>query len=774
MTHREDMGFIERFSMKQLKLLLLAAGILALPIWLFASQTEFWQTDTFSGFLAGEMQGVSLSKLGELSLAPEAQPIFSPDETVALAIAAGPGGTIYIGTGHQGKVYRVDSKHHGELFFQAPEPEIMALAAGRDGAIYVGSSPEGKIYRVTPDGKSSVFYDPKTKYVWALTFDSAGNLFAATGDQGKILKIDSHGNGTVFFDSNQTHIMCLAWDSSGNLLAGSEPNGLIYRIDPQGKAFVLYQSDLPEIHALTVGPDGRIYAAALGSATSKVTPGAYFPPGQGQIVSTGTTTITVEASVGNSPKPALAAPKPKAGTTPTFRPSFAAGPVYPYSQLSQGRGELIEVQPDRSVETLWSSNKESIFGLALRGQDVLFSTDSGGHIFDLRSSPDGPRLTLLAETRESLPTSLFLDGQDLYIATSNIAKLFSLGTSMGTEGSYESPVRDTRFISRWGTLAWRGRVPAGCSLEFYTRSGNSPHPDNTWTKWSGPATGKNAVPINTVAARYLQWKAVFHGASGETPRLDEVTISFLNQNLPPRISRFDVNTGGDRKAFGTSGPEGNSTPVGVGGFTTITGSPYGVPFGGGDPPAGKQPITLTWQAEDPNGDPLTYEIFLKAADEQQWHLLKKDIRETSYQVPVDSLPDGEYQARLVASDKLANPPSLALDNEELSRTFWVDNTPPLVRTVGQDVGPQGAVIHFEASSEAAPLESAEFSTNGRDWMVLTSDDGIVDSRHEAFTVRLTKLIPGEHVVSLRVHDTAGNVGLGKSVVRIPGTPSSRD
>ncbi|MGH9430524.1 MAG: hypothetical protein ACRD3T_03185 [Terriglobia bacterium] len=758
--------------MKQLKLLLLTVGVLALPVWLFASQTEFWQTDTFDGFLAGEMQGVSLSKLGELSLAPAAQPIFSPDETVALAIAAGPAGAVYIGTGHQGKVYRVDSNHHGKFFFQAPEPEVTALAVGRDGAVYVGSSPEGKIYRVTADGKSAVFYDPKTKYVWALTFDSAGNLYAATGDQGKILKIDSQGKGAVFFDSNQTHIMCLAWDSSGNLLAGSEPNGLIYRINPQGKPFVLYQSNLPEIHALAVGPDGRIYAAALGSATGRVMPGTFFPNSQGQVVSSGVTTITVEASSGNALKPVLAAPRPKTATGPRLSPTLPTGPIYPYSQLSQGRGELIEVQPDRSVETLWSSDKESIFGLAVRGQDVLFSTDSGGHIFELRSSPDGPRLTLLAETRELLPTRLFLDGQNLYIATSNIAKLFTLGTSMGTEGSYESPVRDTRFISRWGTLTWRGEVPPGCGLEFYARSGNSPHPDNTWTQWAGPYAGKDAVAIHAVAARYLQWKAVFHGANGATPHLDEVTVAYLNQNLPPRISRFDVNTGGDRKAFGTSGSEGSQNTGGVGGFTTIPSSPYAISYDGRDPATGKQPITITWQAEDPNGDPLTYSLYLKAADEQQWHLLKKDLRETNYQVPVDSLPDGEYQARLVASDKLANPPGQALDTEDVSRTFWVDDTPPVVRVAKQDVDSGGAVIHFQAASSEAPLDGAEYSTNGRDWVPLTSDDGMVDSRQEAFTVRLLRLGPGEHVIAVRVHDTAGNVGLGKSVVRIPEAPSS--
>jgi hypothetical protein len=758
--------------MTQRKLVLLTFGVLALPLLTFATQTQFWQTDTFDGFLAGEMQGVSLSKLGELSLAPRAQPIFSPDQTVALAITAGPAGAIYIGTGHQGKVYRINSDRHGKLFFQASEPEITALAVGRDGDVFVASSPEGKIYRVTADGKSSVFFDPKMKYIWALTFDHAGNLYAATGDQGKILKIDPQGKGTVFFDSSQTHIMCLAWDARGNLIAGSEPNGLIYRINPQGKAFVLYQSNLPEIHALAMGADGRIYAAALGTAGGKLTPGTFFPSGQSQIVSGGVTTITVEASGGNARKPALAAPKPNMENREQRAPTLGTGPVYPYSQLSQGRGELIEIQPDRSVETLWSSEKESVFGLAVRGQDVLFSTDSGGHIFELRSSADGPRLTLLTETHESLPTRLFLHDQNLYIATSNIASLFSLETSIGADGSYESPVKDTRFISRWGSLSWRGNVPPGCSLEFYARSGNSPHPDNTWTQWAGPYTGRQALAIQAVSARYFQWKAEFHGADGKTPSLDEVTVSYLNQNLPPRISRLTVDTGGDRKAFENSSPDGRSGTVTVGGYTSVSNTSFGTSYDGSDPATGKKPVTISWHAEDPNGDTLSYSLYLKSAQERQWHLLKKDVRDTSYQIPTDSLANGEYQARLVASDDEDNPPGQALETEDVSRTFWVDNTPPVVRVLKQDVDSGGAVIHYQATSDEAPLDRAEYSTNGRDWVALNSDDGMVDSRQEAFTVRLPQLGPGEYVVTLRVHDTAGNVGLGSSVIRFPGAPSS--
>ena len=45
--------------------------------------------------------------------------------------------------------------------------------------------------------------------------------------------------------------------------------------------------------------------------------------------------------------------------------------------------------------------------------------------------------------------------------------------------------------------------------------------------------------------------------------------------------------------------------------------------------AGKTPVTLTWQAEDPNNDQLVYSLYVKATDEREWHLLKNKLRQTN-------------------------------------------------------------------------------------------------------------------------------------------------
>jgi hypothetical protein len=741
-----------------------------------AVDTTFWQVGTFDNLLQGTLEGVSLTKDGQLTLAPAASAVFNPDETLALSLASDRRGGLYVGTGHQGKVFRVNAQMKGELFFTAQEPDIFALAAGPDGALYVGTSPEGKVYRVTADGKSQVFYDPKAHYIWALQFDRQGQLYVGTGDRGTIYKVDAAGKGKLFFDSKQTHIMCLTLDGSGNLLAGSFPNGLIYKINSDGKAFVLFQANMPEIHDLAVDSEGRIYAAALGGGPGRGAPMLVTPQNQGGADQGSVTTVTVTASTdGEGPEGAAAQQAPvrssKQGQSfnRSLAPFGASGPKPP-----QGQGALIRILPDYSTETIWSSNKESIFGLALSGGRILFTTDENGRIFQINPSQDGQNLTLLTETHESLATRLIFEGKDLYVATGNIAKLIRLGSSNGPEGSYESPVKDSKFISKWGVLAWRGSVPDGASIEFFTRSGNSNRPDDTWSEWAGPYTEPEGSPIKSAPARYIQWKAEFKGSPKGSPVLDDVTVSYLNQNLPPQIRSLSVSTSDERT--GSSAASSPSASLGSSGatvtVTTITSAPVNPGSAGGNagPPS---PTALNWQADDPNGDSLVYSLYVKAGDEMEWHLLKDELQQTSYTVDSDALADGRYVARLVASDENSNPPSTARQDELLSAPFWIDHTPPQVEMESQKAVAGGIEIRFRAEDETSPLKSAEVSTDGKDWHEVMADDGIVDSRTETFTVRLENPAPGEHVVTLRAYDTAGNPGLGKAVLPVPVEKAAR-
>ena len=755
--------------MGKLKFLLVPGLLFTLTTPLRGVETGFWQLGSFDDFLQGTLSAVSLTRDGELRLAPETRSVFSPDQNLALALVGDSKHNLYVGTGHEGKVFRVDASGKGSLFFAAPEPDVFALAVGPDDALYVGTSPDGKIYRVTADGKSGVFYEPKSKYIWSLAFDAEGHLFVGTGDQGKILRVGTDRQGSVFYDTNQTHVMCLAFDAKGNLLAGTDPNGLIYRLTPQGKAFVVYQASLPEIHSLAIDSEGRIYAAALGGSGGKGSPGILMqgnPGGEAPVVTTVTVTASsdelpgVESSHDTSPAPRQDPQHPeKAGSSPGFNRPQTSGINLPVPRMPQGKGALIEIRPDSTTETVWNSNNESIFGLAVRGNKVLFSTDQNGRIFELTSSRQGEQLTLLAETREALATRLWPQGEQVFAATTNVAKLFELGSKPAVRGTYESPVKDCKFISHWGTISWRGENPSGAVLEFHTRSGNTDRPDSTWSDWSGPYRDASGAAIMSPAGRYIQWKAAFVGNGQASPVLDDVTVSYRNQNLAPQIRSLSVSNASERTSPASS--SGASAVAYSGATINVT---SGAATGFGAPAAGS-PVTLTWQSDDPNGDTLIYALYLKGADEQHWHLLKNKIRQTTYSIEPDSLADGKYVAKLVASDEESNPAADADATEMISAPFWIDNTPPAVRVLIQKA--TGSEVQFEAQDNTSPLRRAEVSIDGRDWQDVISDDGIVDSPRETFTVRTGKLAPGEHVITIRAYDIAGNAGVGKAVVQAP-------
>jgi len=117
------------------------------------------------------------------------------------------------------------------------------------------------------------------------------------------------------------------------------------------------------------------------------------------------------------------------------------------------------------------------------------------------------------------------------------------------------------------------------------------------------------------------------------------------------------------------------------------------------------------------------------------------------------------------SDAPSNPQSAAREAEMISAPFLIDNTPPLVRHTSIERSGDRVIVKFDAQDAASMLRRAEYSLDAGPWTPVYSDDGIIDSKSESFSVPLEKLKPGEHLVTLRVIDSAGNAGLAKAVVR---------
>src|SRR5450755_76900 len=86
-----------------------AVALLAgLSVALVGSGTQTWETDSYNDFVHGHFDGISLSREGRLSLAPKMDTVFTSDQPVIWSLARASDGTLYAGTGHRGRVYRID------------------------------------------------------------------------------------------------------------------------------------------------------------------------------------------------------------------------------------------------------------------------------------------------------------------------------------------------------------------------------------------------------------------------------------------------------------------------------------------------------------------------------------------------------------------------------------------------------------------------------------------------------------------------------------------
>jgi len=391
---------------------------------------------------------------------------------------------------------------------------------------------------------------------------------------------------------------------------------------------------------------------------------------------------------------------------------------------------------------------------------LLFSTGAKGRIY----SVEGPRnTTLLLESTEEQTTRLIQAGNQLYAASSNIGKLFRIGDTSATSGTYESTVKDTDAVSSWGKLTWRSDDKN--LIEVSTRTGNTSVPDKTWSEWQPvDAAGASASP----KARFVQWKAALKPDGTKSPRLGSVKVPYLQQNFRPEVTNIDVLTSGValQKVPLNQGNNVNPNDPATIRANARAGQPRIQPIPPRRAPQrGAQ--SFQWTATDKNLDTLTYDLYYRAENERTWKLLKKDLEDNFYTINSDTLPDGTYTVRVVASDQPSNPPDLALRGEMESRPFTIDNTPPVVTMSLERTENRRVRIAIEAVDQTSTLSQAEIAIDTGDWRPVFPKDGIIDEKTESFSYLSGELSPGEHVIAFRVYDQNDNAGMAKLVVRIP-------
>jgi hypothetical protein len=716
--------------MKKLFISLFLITVLSVSV--LAGDPSIWSVNTRVDVLKGDARNVSIDSSGAIGLAPKLTEVYKTGQPYIWSSAVDSSGNVYLGTGGDGKIFKVTAAGAGSLFADLTEMNVTAVALAQNGELYAATSPDGKVYKIDAAGKSSVFFDAKEKYIWSLALMNDGSLAVGTGESGKIYRVrtaNATPDASLLFDTSDSHIITLTVDKAGNLYAGTDSNGLVLKFGQDGKPFALLDSPLREIHELAIGTDGSVYALALGESASAATAPAATTPATPE-----SKTVSANRS-----------------------PSTPEPPQKSRHDLTGAKSAVYRILPDGGTDVIWASATVAGFSIYAHqtGNGVMLGTSDKGRIYSINN--DG-RETLAMQTDASQISTIKSLGTNLYATSSNQGVLYKIGPDTVAEGTYESAVLDAKSVASWGRIWWR----SSGNVQIQTRSGNSERPEETWSAWSTVNSSTSSGQIASPKAKFLQWRAVLKSA-GSSPALNEVSVSFLPRNIAPEILAINV--------LPTNLGLLPNPPIQIDPNIELSGldpQMFGVPNAPVPPRRAFQRAAraFQWIAEDRNGDKLVYDVYYKEISETAYKLLRDNIAENFFTIDGQSLSDGRYTVKIVAKDSPANPSSQVLMGEKVSEPFDIDNGQPTITAVGSpQINSDYARVVFTASDKSSYLNRAEFSVNGGEWQAVFAEDGISDSPDERYVIEFPVKTAGEYVVTLRVFDANGNAGNARAVIR---------
>ena len=215
-----------------------------------------------------------------------------------------------------------------------------------------------------------------------------------------------------------------------------------------------------------------------------------------------------------------------------------------------------------------------------------------------------------------------------------------------------SPRCSTRSSRRAGATC-AGAATARSPLE--TRSGNTLAPRQDLERAgrrrrsrrssATAACGRIASPDG----RYLQVRASFGGAHTV---LRDLTVYYQPQNQRPRVTEITV---GDETPAQATSRRSRAAASRARRWSSCAGS-----------------------VDNPDDDELIYRLYFREESEANWKPIggPEPLTRTEYDWNTESIPDGNYVVKVVASDERSNPREEALEHSLTSTPFLVDNRKP--------------------------------------------------------------------------------------------------
>ena len=426
---------------------------------------------------------------------------------------------------------------------------------------------------------------------------------------------------------------------------------------------------------------------------------------------------------------------------------------------------VYRITPRGIVTPVFEGPDQMILALAVADGRLLVATGRKAHLYEvaLSGTPENACVAGM-DPKQAMALAVSRAGR-IVVGTASPGRLYGLSKGFAREGTFTSQVHDAGGSATWGALEWTARAPAGAQVRLATRTGNVGDPEKgLWSDWSKDL-GASPATVPSPAARYIQFRVTMRTRDDAvTPALEQFEAAYLRANEPPKITSVGEQAPPERSVQAQAmerlrqamqaraRSSGNATP------------PQPQP----KQPQGPQPIRLlVWQATDPNGDRLSFDLYFRGQGEATWIRLEKNLVQPPFPWDTSTVADGWYEIRVVASDRLDNPADTALEDARVSDPILVDNTPPLIEKVETEVRGTEAAVRFVVRDATSWITEAAYAVDSaEDWHAVGPVDGLFDSPREEIRFVVRDLPAGPHRLAIRASDKAGNIARAATTVTV--------
>jgi hypothetical protein len=747
-----------RLLLRPLLILAVTSTAVAAPL------SKELEIDFFREVPNRNLKGIAVRSDGRLLNGPTVRDLGGsiPADLVWSFVSDGRPNQWLVGTGPEGKVFRVDTSNaHSfttEMVVDLEATHVFSLLRLSDAAALAGTSPQGTLTLVQ-EGRivAAVTLPVDSVLDLALVPGRDPVALVATGNPGRIYRVDLNRFAaagetkekltdaaelekrgiTTFGEVRDRNVRRLLTLADGRVVAGSAPRGNVY-VFPATGGFprILLENRDAEVTDLLAGPDGSFYAALTVSS-----------PATEARVARGTTTP----------------PTPPAPTEATDGDTTRA-------ERFSGRGQLVYFPASGLPETIVTRNNTAFYRLAWHESGTArWILISGGEQGELIAYSVAERRSVNLGAIASAQANVIQpsDNDTFLVLRNNITGLSRLDFGATQQRSLETRRLDLGVPAELGQLRFgqlRGVEPDQLQVSVRTSFGSDEL--EGWSAWTLLRHEDGGWFAPGQQGRYVQIRLTLASTAASTPLIDRATLYYLPQNRRPQLADFRIFAANQALVPAPEPLPSTSSTLGQ--------QLFPAPRDTKDAPATgaarrgsfmnsliiPQPGTqlVFWTITDPDEDTIAATFSIAPEDTDAWIDLAVRTSDSYVQFDVSHLPEGRYRTKLHAEEIAPRPAGQRLSYTFEPEMLTVDRTPPeIIRT---EVSRSDGLwrVSVEGRDAFSLLEGAGFIlNNGVRQAIEQPLDGVLDSRHETFVAEFTESrAAGATSVEIVLYDRAGN------------------